>query len=95
MSAASRGGSPEVPGTGLSVCLLARDVLRFHHRAEERPMAAAKAFLKARCAGLSGYRRRRLKLMIRHMLPRFLTATLYPTEASLGVLNPLVGIKNS
>jgi acetoin utilization protein AcuC len=71
---------------GERICPLARDVLRFHHRDEARHMAAAKAFLKARCAGLSGYRRRRLKLMIQHMLPRFLTATLYPTEASLGVV---------
>lgn len=71
---------------GERICPLARDVLQFHHRDEARHMAAAKAFLKARCAGLSGYRRRRLKLMIGHLLPRFLEATLYPTEVSLGVL---------
>lgn len=72
---------------GGEICPLARDVLQFHHRDEARHMAAAKAFLKSRCSGLSGYRRRRLKLMIRHLLPRFLKATLYPTPASLAVLD--------
>ncbi len=71
---------------GDGICPLARDVLQFHHRDEARHMAAAKGFLKARCSALSGYRKRRLKLMIRHLLPRFLEATLYPTPASLAVL---------
>ena len=71
---------------GGEICPLARDVLQFHHRDEARHMAAARAFLKPRCAGLSAYRRQRLKLMLRHLLPRFLTATLYPTPASLAVL---------
>jgi hypothetical protein len=57
---------------GDEICPLARDVLQFHHREEARHMAAAKALLKSRCSGLSAYRKRRLKLMLRHLLPRFL-----------------------
>jgi acetoin utilization protein AcuC len=71
---------------GDEICPLARDVLQFHHRDEARHMAAAKAFLKSRCSALSAYRKRRLRLMLRHLLPRFLKATLYPTPASLSVL---------
>jgi acetoin utilization protein AcuC len=71
---------------GDEICPLARDVLQFHHREEARHMAAAKALLKSRCSGLSAYRKRRLKLMLRHLLPRFLKATLYPTPASLSVV---------
>lgn len=65
------------------ICPVARQVLWFHHKEEARHMAAARALLKARVAGMSALRRGAFHVALKFLLRRFLKATLYPTEASL------------
>lgn len=71
---------------GAPLCPLARQVMELHHRDEARHIAAARAFLEARAAAMGSLRRRAFAATFRFLLARFLTATLYPTPASLAAL---------
>jgi len=69
-----------------SICPVARRVLALHHRDEARHIAAARALLEGRLAGMGTARRRLFAAALRFLLRRFLDATLYPTPASLAAL---------
>jgi hypothetical protein len=71
---------------GNEVCPLARQVLARHHRDEARHIAAARILLEARIDAMSAARKRLFHLAMKHLLPQFLSATLYPTVASLTAL---------
>ncbi len=71
---------------GNEICPLARQVLSFHHRDEARHIAAARTLLEARIEAMSWARKRVFHLALKHLLPQFLSATLYPTVASLTAL---------
>jgi hypothetical protein len=71
---------------GAPICRLARDVMALHHRDEACHIAAAHAFLKTRIATMGRARRRAFAVLLGFLLERFLTATLYPTGASLASL---------
>jgi hypothetical protein len=73
------------------ICPLVRQVLSFHHRDEARHIAAARALLEMRVAALTSSRKAAVAAGLKWLLPRFIDATLYPTEASLaslGLNNP-------
>ncbi len=71
---------------GNEICPLARQVLSLHHRDEARHIAAARTLLEARLDAMSWARKRVFHLALKHLLPQFLSATLYPTAASLAAL---------
>lgn len=71
---------------GNEICPLARQVLSFHHRDEARHIAAARTLLEARLEAMSWARKRVFHHALKHLLPQFLSATLYPTVASLSAL---------
>jgi hypothetical protein len=71
---------------GAALCPLARQVMVLHHRDETRHIAAARAFLESRIAAMGPMRRRAFAATLGFLLGRFLTATLYPTAASLDAL---------
>ncbi|MCC6533713.1 MAG: diiron oxygenase [Burkholderiales bacterium] len=68
---------------GAALCPLARQVMALHHHDEAHHLAAARALLEARIAGLGALRRHAFAGLVRALLRRFLEATLYPTPASL------------
>ena len=68
------------------ICPLARQVLALHHRDEARHIAAARTLLEARIGAMGALRRHAFAATFGFLLERFLTATLYPTPASLAVL---------
>ncbi|MEL0106409.1 MAG: diiron oxygenase [Rhodospirillaceae bacterium] len=71
---------------GNGICPVAHQVLSLHHRDEARHIAAARTLLGARVQKMSLVRKQIFNQALRHLLPQFLTATLYPTSASLEVL---------
>jgi hypothetical protein len=73
-------------GDGAGICPLARAVMALHHRDESRHIAVARAFLRMRIAAMGGLGRRAFAAMLGFLLDQFLTATLYPTAASLACL---------
>lgn len=71
---------------GNEICPLTRQVLSFHHRDEARHIAAARSLLEMRVGAMSTARKLAFAAGLKRMLPKFLTATLYPTPASIAAL---------
>jgi hypothetical protein len=68
------------------ICPLAWQVMALHHRDEAHHIAAARALLESRIAGMSVLRRQVFGATFDVLLRCFLEATLYPTEASLAAV---------
>jgi len=71
---------------GHEICPVAHQALSLHHRDEARHIAAARTLLEVRTQKISATRKFVFNQALTHLLPQFLTATLYPTPASLEVL---------
>ncbi len=71
---------------GEAICPIAHQVLSLHHRDEARHIAAARAFLETRAKTMTSLRKQLFDRALKLLLPQFLSATLYPTAASLTVL---------
>jgi hypothetical protein len=71
---------------GNEICPVAHQVLSLHHRDEARHIAAARTLLETRAEKMSSLRKHVFRQALSHLLPQFLTATLYPTAASLETL---------
>lgn len=71
---------------GEEICPLARQVLSFHHRDEARHIAAARSLLEARVGAMSAPRKLAFAVGLKRLLPKFITATLYPTAVSISAL---------
>ncbi len=71
---------------GDRICPVARQVLLLHHKDEARHIAAARALIDTYLPSLSTLRRQVFARSLPFLLRRFLTATLFPTVASLQVL---------
>jgi hypothetical protein len=72
--------------SGNAICPVAKQVLSLHHRDEARHIAAARALLDARIAGMCAASRMIFARTSRFLLGRFLRATLFPTPTSLAAL---------